>query len=85
MTREALYDEMVLFVSRILQKQVGLDTRLIDGGGYVDSVNIAELLMALEERYSVSFAEELELDFLEDVRTLAENVYAKVGREPGKG
>lgn len=79
MGKDEFLEEIRPLVSRILQKEVEPDTRLIDGGEYVDSINIVAMLLELEETYAISFNDDIELDFLEDVRSLANHVYYKTG------
>jgi acyl carrier protein len=77
MGREEFLEEITCLASKILQKEVRQDTKLLEDGGYVDSVNIVALISELEGTYAISFDDDIELDFLKDVRSLAEYVYQK--------
>jgi acyl carrier protein len=71
---------IITLIAQILRTSSGeitSDTRLLEGN-YIDSMNIAAILLELEETYSISFAEELTLDFLETVQKLTDKVQQKL-------
>jgi acyl carrier protein len=71
---------IITLITRILRRSPGeitSDTRLLEGN-YIDSMNIAAILLDLEDTYSISFAEELTLDFLETIHTLSDKVQEKL-------
>jgi len=78
MGKKELMEEIIRLASRVLQKEVKPDTKLLENGGYVDSINIVALISELEEVYAISFDDDIELDFLEDVGSLTEYIYQKV-------
>jgi acyl carrier protein len=57
--------------------EITSDTRLLEDN-YIDSINIAAILLELEETYLISFADELTLDFLETIHTLTDKVQQKI-------
>jgi acyl carrier protein len=70
---------IITLITTLLRKSPGeitSDTRLLEGN-YIDSMNIAAILLELEDTYSISFAEELTLDFLETIQTLSDKVKEK--------
>jgi acyl carrier protein len=44
-------------------------------------MNIVAILLELEETYSISFADELSLDFLETIHTLTDKVQEKLNKK----
>jgi acyl carrier protein len=71
---------IITIITQILRTYSGeiiSDTRLLEGD-YIDSMNIAAILLELEETYSISFTDELTLDFLETIQTLSDKVQEKL-------
>lgn len=58
---------------------IAVDTPLIEGGVNMDSVNLLELLVMVEEEFSVTVEDEdLSVDLLRDVRSLGAFVQARL-------
>ncbi|MDR0948230.1 MAG: phosphopantetheine-binding protein [Lachnospiraceae bacterium] len=76
----------ILQILRDMTKQeISLDMKLLETG-LLDSMNIIALLLEAEDRFSICFAQDLELDFLEDVSSLTDHIVSKrmcqeLGRE----
>jgi acyl carrier protein len=71
---------IITLIAQILRtstNEITPETRLLEGN-YIDSMNIAAILLELEETYSISFADELSLDFLETIHTLTDKVQEKL-------
>ena len=78
MERRELEQQILHLVHQVLHREVEPQTRLLDSGQLVDSLNIVKLVCEIEERFCVSFDDDLELDYLDDVKSLVEAVWSKL-------
>ncbi len=78
MERRELEQQILHLVRQALHQEVEPQTRLLDSGRLVDSMNIVKLVCEIEERYGVSFDDDVELDYLDDVKSLADSVWGKL-------
>jgi acyl carrier protein len=72
--------KLIELVAKVLQKQpedITPSTKLLEGD-YIDSMNIVAILLELENTYGISFSQDLELDFLEDIHQLTAKVESKI-------
>jgi acyl carrier protein len=84
MTADAILSETLAILSRIAASirtpaDVGPATPLTDGGFWLDSVEILEVVVACEERFGVVFDAEMDLttETLKTVENLAAVIRAK--------
>lgn len=70
--------------SRRIPAQVGPETRLSEGGFWLDSVELLQVIVACEERFGIVFDanQDLTPDALETLATLTALVGAKCPRSP---
>ena len=80
MDRSEVEQQVVRIVGEALRKEVEPRTRLLDSGGLVDSMNIVKLVSEIEDHFSVSFEDDLDLDYLDDVNSLIEAVWRRTNR-----
>jgi len=65
-----LETEIIEIISNFLRKNVNLDTSLIDPEGFVNSLDIAAMVYEIEKKYNISFEDDLNLDYLDNVESM---------------
>ena len=87
MTRDSVVDRVLVIVMRMAgpartPPDAGPDTPLGDGGFWLDSVDLVEVIVACEHEFTLGFEGETDLtkDALATSRTLADLVLAKGAR-----
>jgi acyl carrier protein len=81
MDRQNLENDVCALAGSILEYDIRPESLLLADKGLIDSLNIARLVAEVEERFGVSFEDDLELDFLDSIASLVAAIDARLAME----